>query len=423
MIPAQLRARVYLAMTSGSPQTGVPEAAAWRVAYRAVLLTFALLIGLWLLVQLRAVVVQVVLAVILAAGMTPLVDRIAPVARLASRTGGQRRWTLPRALVVLLLYLLLVLLIVGMVALLVPPVVSEVEELVRQAPEYAANFQAWITELPSRYSFLPALDVNQGLTQQLRSGAAQFAGVLSRALVVVQVLVGLLSGALNGIFILFLALYLTVDSNRIQKYMIGFLPADRREQALDVTARIGDRLGGWVRGQIMLSAIIGGITLIGLWVLDVRYAVLLSLVAALGEAVPLIGPIISSVPAIIIAFFHSPVQGLLTIGLYVLVQQLENTLVVPKVMERAVSLHPLAVMVALLAGAELLGVTGAILSVPVAAAFSVVIDEVREERERHRLRKERDRSIIPAAVSARQDRVGLAPSEALPSTVGPTEPA
>ncbi|MGH2354378.1 MAG: AI-2E family transporter, partial [Chloroflexota bacterium] len=199
-------------------------------------------------------------------------------------------------------------------------------------------------------------------------------------LVVVRVALGVVTGALNGIFILVLALYLTQDSERIQRYLIGFLPLDRQEQAAQITARIGERLGGWLRGQIMLSAIIGTMTLVGLSLIGVRYAVVLAMIAAIGEAVPLVGPIFSAVPAVIVAFFQSPLQGFLTLGLYILVQQLENNLVVPKVMERAVKLHPLAVMTALLTGSELLGVTGAILSVPVAAALSVVIQEVRVER-------------------------------------------
>jgi predicted PurR-regulated permease PerM len=97
----------------------------------------------------------------------------------------------------------------------------------------------------------------------------------------------------------------------------------------------------------------------------------------------MIGPIVSAIPAILIASFYSPVLGLLTLGLYILIQQLENHLIVPKVMERAVSLHPLAVLLALLAGSQLMGVTGAILSVPVAAAVAVIVDEIRRERSEH----------------------------------------
>jgi predicted PurR-regulated permease PerM len=110
---------------------------------------------------------------------------------------------------------------------------------------------------------------------------------------------------------------------------------DRRAQFERITDHIGDRLGGWVRGQIALSAIIGAITLAGLATIGVPYAVLLALIAAVGEAVPMVGPIISAVPAVIVAFFVSPLHGFLTLGLYVLVQQVENAVVVPKVMETA----------------------------------------------------------------------------------------
>ncbi len=148
-------------------------------------------------------------------------------------------------------------------------------------------------------------------------------------------------------------------------------------------------------------------TFVGLSLIGVNYAVLLALIAAVGEAIPLIGPIISAVPAVIVAFFEFPLQGFLTLGLYILIQQLENNLIVPKVMERAVALHPLAVMVALLAGAELLGVTGAILSVPVAAAFSVVVQEARRLQRRRDQRKAGllEPGGAPAVVpEAREDR-------------------
>lgn len=103
-------------------------------------------------------------------------------------------------------------------------------------------------------------------------------------------------------------------------------------------------------------------------------------VAALGELIPMIGPILSAIPAVAVAFTQSPAQGLLTLGFYVLVQQIENYVVVPRIMERAVNIHPLGVMLALLAGAELYGITGAILSLPVAAAVAVLLAEVRRAR-------------------------------------------
>ena len=294
-------------------------------------------------------------------------------------------------MVVLALYILLIATIVLIGSVVIPPVVEDTEDLVRSVPDYVDDFEAWALTLPERFPFLPQLglpDLTVGLPEQLQDLVAQlgsqFTGLLGQTLGVLRFLVGFLSGALNGIFVLVLALYITQDSERILGYLVGFMPQQRQAQTREMLGTIGDRLGGWLRGQIALSAIIGTVTFVGLSLIGVNYAVLLALIAAVGEAIPLIGPIISAVPAVIVAFFQSPLQGFLTLGLYILIQQLENNLIVPKVMERAVALHPLAVMVALLAGAELLGVTGAILSVPVAAAFSVVVQEVR------RLQRQRD---------------------------------
>jgi predicted PurR-regulated permease PerM len=353
---------------------GISESAAWRVVTRGTLFVFGLLFFVWLSVQLRAVVVQVLLAVILAAGMTPLVDRCT-----TSAEARRWRWRPPRALVVLALYMVLIGLLVLVGSFVFPPLFHEVEELARNGPSYVTQVQNWIAELPDRYPWIPA-DFSTTIVQQLRTATGQLFGLIGQALGVFRFALSVLSGTLNGIFTLILALYITADSRRILDYMITFLPRERREQAERVACHIGLRLGGWVRGQLLLSTIIGLLTLVGLSVIGVRYAVLLAIVAAIGEAVPMVGPIFSAIPAVIIAFTQSPTQGFLTLGLYVLIQQLENNLIVPKVMGRAVELHALAVMLALLAGSELMGVTGAILAVPVTAAISVVIDELRRER-------------------------------------------
>ena len=350
------------------------EAAALRVVVRAILFIFALLTLIWILVQLRTVVILVLLAVILAAAMTPLVDRL-------TEPHQQRviRWLPPRALVVLLLYAALFAVVGTVAAAAAPPLIGDAEDLARRAPEFASNLQTWLAALPTQHPWIPA-DLSQTFALQLQGAAGQLTDLAGQALTVVRLAVGLVSGTLNAIFVLILALYMTVDSRRILDYLVGFLPADRRTQAQDVAGRIGLRLGGWVRGQLLLSAIIGFVVLMGLSVIGVPYAVLLALIAAIGEAIPMVGPIFSAIPAVVIAFTQSPAQGFMTLALYVLVQQLENHLIVPKVMGRAVELHPLVVILALLAGGELMGVTGAILSVPVTAALSVIVDEARRGR-------------------------------------------
>ena len=183
------------------------------------------------------------------------------------------------------------------------------------------------------------------------------------------------------IFTFVLALYLTVDGDRVRRYAIEFLPCERRAQALLITERIGLRLGAWARGEALLAAIVGGMTWIGALLIGLPYAAALALIAAVGEVVPNVGPIVAAAPLIAFGLLSSPTQAALALLLAVLVQQLENNLIVPRVMGRAVDLHPVAVMLAILGGAELLGIPGALMGVPVAAGVSVVIAELKQERD------------------------------------------
>ncbi len=139
-------------------------------------------------------------------------------------------------------------------------------------------------------------------------------------------------------------------------------------------------MGGWLIGQVELSLVIGVVVYLGLTVLGVQGALLLAVVAAVGEAIPIVGPVLSAIPAVIVALTQSPLLALATAIMYLVVQQLENNLLVPKIMERAVAIHPLAVIIALIIGGELLGIGGALVAVPVAAALAVILDELRWER-------------------------------------------
>jgi predicted PurR-regulated permease PerM len=373
----------------GQPQGGLTESAAWRIVSRGILFTVGVGVALWLVIQLLGIVAQIIVAVIVAAGMTPLVDRLAAPASRDDALPASRRPS--RTLVVVALYLAL-LLTCGLAAtLLVPPILAEAEQLIQRLPTYIAGFQELLAGLRETYPFLPPLDFATELTTQIRAGTAAVGQVLGQVVAALDLL-------LSFTLVLFMALYMTADSRRIHRYLVGLFPPERREQADSVMRGIGERLGGWVRGQLLLCTIIGVVTLIGLWLIGVRYAVLLALIAGIGELIPVIGPILSAIPAILIAFLHSPVQAGLVLLLYIFIQQFENYVVVPKVMERAVALHPLVVLVALIAGAELFGITGAILSVPVAAALSVVVIEVRRERgARERLKKQALQEYAEAA--------------------------
>lgn len=335
---------------------------AWGLAVRIVLVAVSVSIALWLAVSLLKIVMQLVIAVILAAGLGPLVDRV-------------HRRGLPRGAAVLLIYLGLIVALVVLGVAVIPPVVDQADQLVRDAPRYSDLALGQLRRVQEQFPFLPPID--EQLAVQVRGLGSQLGALGSQALVVARFAVGIFSGLLNTLLVLLLTLYLVVDGGRIREYFLSFFSAARRAQLRVLTDHMGQRMGGWLVGQITLCASIGLLSFVGLSVLGVPGVVLLSVLAAIGEAIPIVGPIVSAVPAVIVAFTQSPILALWTALLYLVIQQLENNILVPKVMERAVNLHPLAVILSLLVGGQLLGLLGAIVAVPVAAAISVVLDEVR----------------------------------------------
>jgi predicted PurR-regulated permease PerM len=259
----------------------------------------------------------------------------------------------------------------------------DLRALAESAPAYVAQAEILIQDaLASNPALAARISDALPSLQTALGGAVALLGQASR---LVGVATGLLSGVLYLLFTLILALYLTIDGDRIRRYLIQFMPFERQEQALEVTERIGVRLGSWARGEALLGVIIGVLTWVIALVLGLPYAGALALVAAVGELVPNLGPIIAAIPLVVVGFLSSPQQGLLALAGAVLIQQLENNLIVPRVMARAVNLHPVAVMLAILSGGELLGIPGALLAVPFVASLSVIVDEVQRERLEKRL--------------------------------------
>ncbi len=359
------------------------ESAAWRVVLRGIVLAFALVALGMLLFQLQAVIVQLALAVLLAAAANPLVDGLT-----VSRMVQRWRWRLGRGLAALLVFLGGLLVLALGIVIVLATVGPDVRALANNAPTYVVQAEQLLADaamanpdLAARISdALPSL-------QSALGGAVALLGQASRLLVVAT---GLLSGLLYLVFTLILALYLTIDGDRIRRYLITFLPFDRHEQALIVTEHIGVRLGAWARGEALLGVIIGVMTWIAALVLGLPYAGALALVSAIGELIPNLGPIVAAIPLIVVGFLSSPTQGVLALIAAVLIQQLENNLIVPRVMSRAVNLHPVAVMLAILAGGELLGIPGALMAVPFVASLSVIVDEIQRERMEKRLNVPQD---------------------------------
>jgi predicted PurR-regulated permease PerM len=189
-------------------------------------------------------------------------------------------------------------------------------------------------------------------------------------------------GVFSLIVIIIITYYLSLYNQPMKRKIRSFLPAKYQPYFSHLVARMQDKIGLWLRGQLMLCLIIFFMVLIGLSLLGVKYVWVLALLAGLSEIIPYFGPIIGAVPAVFIAFTQSPELGLATLVLYFFIQQSENYLIVPKVMQKAVGLNPVVIIIAMLIGAQVAGVFGILLAVPVTTALSVAFNDFMLHRQR-----------------------------------------
>lgn len=175
----------------------------------------------------------------------------------------------------------------------------------------------------------------------------------------------------------FITFYMIYDWEKIREFFISFAPSNNREGFVKVLTRVENKLGAWLRGQFVLMFAIGLITYIGLITMQVKFALPLAIIAGVLEIVPIIGPTIAVIPAVIVgASPESPSwQVFAVILLYIFIQQFEANLIVPKVMNNAVGIHPILVILAVMIGTKIAGPTGAIVSIPVTAICMIFYEE------------------------------------------------
>ena len=312
---------------------------------------------IWLMVALRSVLLQFLIAIILATGLAPLKRRL------------QQRG-IPNFLATLLIFIGLLLLGVAIVALLLPALLQNTEQFIAQAPTLARELQQQLQGFLQRFPLLSTL--GQELAAQLRS----LAGALATASINV---IGFVSTAVLSTFLtLFMTFYLLEDGARIREYLLAFVPSSRRVSVRIITDRMGERMGHWLLGQLLLCLIIGAACSRVLLLLGVPGALVLGVIAGVFELIPNIGPFLAAIPAFLVALTQSPLLAIVTVLAFWGIQALENAVIVPKLMGRAVNLHPLAVILALLVGGTLFGVIGALIAIPVTAALAVLLEEIQQ---------------------------------------------
>ena len=329
-----------------------------RVITRAVVMALVGVAVGYALYLLREALLTIYIAGLLAVGLSPLVRRL----ERGRLLNGRIR--LPRWLAILSLYVTFLLSVAFILALVVPPLASQIRGLIQTLPTYADRLQAFL--------------IQRHVVDPTWEWKAAFADMQ-----VPSVALSGLFGALTGVFgvlgkvitILILPFYLLLESASLSKGALSLVPKENRARADRIMRDVTVKVGAWLGGQLLLATIIGITATIGFWLIGVPYFYVLGLIAAVGEMIPVVGPILAAVPAIALAATVSPQTALFT-AIYCWGQQfVENNFLVPRIMERQVGVSPVTIMIALLVGSTLLGFLGAILAVPTAAIAQVLVQE------------------------------------------------
>ncbi len=293
-----------------------------------------------------------------------------PIERLA-------RIGLPRWLAILLVYVVVVFVVVEALTLTLKPLLDQISAFFTNLPAVAASLDQQLQRLSEFYRGLELpVQIRQAIDEWLATTAKGGAGISPAVLLpVVNITAGLVSSIFGYLIIPVWAFYLLKDRRALTERFDGALPVGWRNDTWQVIRIVERVFGQWVRGQLVLGLSVGAATFLGLLVLGAtvdpvfgRFALLLAIIAGLLELLPIIGPIIAAVPAVLLAATAGVEAMIAALVLYTLVQQVENNLLVPKIQGDAVQLHPSAVMFALVIGGAIGGLLGAILALPITAA-------------------------------------------------------
>jgi predicted PurR-regulated permease PerM len=333
-----------------------------RLIVFGVTMSIAGLVLVALLYQVRSVLMVAYVSALFAMGLSPLVQLIE---RRRLLPLGAR---LPRWLAILIIYAAVIATLVAILGIVIPPLIEQAEELWRTLPEKIDQAQRVLVRLGI---LRQPITLGEAVQQTPTSGGATAA---------VTTLFGAVRNVLGGVVaivtIVLLTFYMLVDSQNIFAFFVRLFPRRHRAQVASISATVTVKVSAWLGGQLLLAIIIGMTSAIGLGLMGVPYFYVLALISAVGEMIPMVGPILSAIPAILVAVTVSPALAIGVLVFFVLQQQLENTVLVPKIMGRQVGLSPVTVILALAVGGELLGVVGAILSVPTAAIIQVLVQEL-----------------------------------------------
>lgn len=315
-----------------------------EISQRTLITVVLLFLGLKFLAMISNILLTIFVALLIMAILNPLVSKLA-------------KRKIPRPLSVLVVYFLVLLVLFISFAAIIPPLILQTTSFVNHFPDFMANLG-----ISNLYS--------EQITQQL---IVQLSTVPAKA---AQITISIVSNLLQIITVLAFAFYLLMMREHLDDHLAPLVDGRLQKEIDRIIDILEFRLGGWARGQILLMVAVAAANYIGFLLLGIPFALPLAIFAGFLELVPYIGPFIAAFPAIIIGFSFSPFLGFAASALAFIVQQVENYVFVPKIMQKSAGVNPIITLVALAVGFNLAGIVGLLISVPFAITMEVLAKEL-----------------------------------------------
>jgi len=332
----------------------------FRRVMGATLVLVFIALSFWLLYRFNQVVFILFIAIVMGTVIRPAVTWL-------------YRRGLPRISGVILIYLVLLVLLISFVLLLFPLIVEQGTTIAAAVPGYYQSLREWLVNYPNQSimslseflpATLPSLQPIQQTAQQMLASAGQALGYFSLAAKAIFI----------GIVILLLAYHWTLDGPRIIQSLLPLVSKDQREGISELISAMETKISSYLAGQGILCLVIGSMALVAYLLIGLPNALVLALVAGVFEAVPMIGPLLGAIPAAIIALSIAPSKLIWVIVATIVIQQIENSLLVPRVMRKAVGINPFVSLLSLFAFSSLFGIAGALMAIPMAAIIQLLLD-------------------------------------------------
>jgi len=318
------------------------------ISIKTILLTFLFIFAGYVFYRLGPVFGIILTSTLIVLAVEPFIKRLMKF-KIAKRG-------VTRSVAVVISYVVLITAFAFIMTVGLPPVVSQFQKMLFTLLQISRD-----------------LNITSGVNVALSDLIPQVAGLSGGFL---SVTVSVFSNITTLFSILIISIYMSLDWENLKRRLVEMFPDNVKDDISDVVSKIETNIGQWVKGELLLMFVVGLMSLIGLIILGIKYPLALGLIAGLLEVVPILGPIISAILAGIIGFSMAPIKGVGVIVLFVVVQQLENNILVPKIMQKVSGFSPLVILVALLVGSEFFGIAGAILAVPATMVGTIILKRI-----------------------------------------------